>query len=102
MRIIDIEEIRPKQYEANIERYGESGCIICGKPLNDREYIQGDCWLHWLPNGEVTDSDELDGKIPDCADLGWWQIGRTCYKHFLKAAHEKPAREWLIENGYNE
>lgn len=99
MRLIDIDKIRTKNYEANCEIYGDGGCIICGRPLNDRDMNAGH-FLHWLPNGDVTDSTELDGIIPDSHDLGWWQVGNTCYKNFLKAAYEKPVLEWRQENNY--
>ena len=65
----------------------------------DMEYGK---FVHLLPNGDITDSQELDGKIPDNHDLGWWQVGCTCYKNFLKAAHTKPVKTWMVENGYAE
>ena len=57
-------------------------------------------FVHMLPNGDITDSQELDGKIPENHDLGWWQVGCTCYKNFLKSAHTKPVKTWMVENGY--
>lgn len=99
MKVINLDEIRPKQYESNIERYGEDGCIICGRPLSERD-MQNGKFVHMLPNGDITDSQELDGKIPDNCDLGWWQVGCTCYKNFLKAAYTKPIKTWMVENGY--
>lgn len=101
MKVINLDEIRPKQYKSNIERYGEDGCIICGRPLSERDMENGK-FVHMLPNGDITDSQELDGKIPDNADLGWWQVGCTCYKNFLKAANTKPVKTWMVENGYSE
>ena len=59
-------------------------------------------FVHMLPNGDITDSQELDGKIPENHDLGWWQVGCTCYKNFLKSAHTKPVKTWMVENGYAE
>jgi hypothetical protein len=99
MKVINLDEIRPKQYESNIERYGEDGCIICGRPLSERDMENGK-FVHMLPNGDITDSQELDGKIPENHDLGWWQVGCTCYKNFLKAAYTKPIKTWMVENGY--
>lgn len=101
MKVINLDEIRPKQYESNIERYGEDGCIICGRPLSERD-MQNGKFVHMLPNGDITDSQELDGKIPDNYDLGWWQVGCTCYKNFLKAAYTKPVKTWMVENGFAE
>ena len=101
MKVINLDEIRPKQYESNIERYGEDGCIICGRPLSERDMENGK-FVHMLPNGDITDSQELDGKIPENHDLGWWQVGCTCYKNFLKAAYTKPVKTWMVENGYAE
>lgn len=98
MKVIDIDKIRTSNYESNIDRYGEGDtCIICGRPLNDRDLTSGK-WLHFLPNGDVTDSQELDGVIKDNWDLGWFQVGCTCYKNFLKAAEEKPVKTWIVEN----
>ena len=91
MKVINLDEIRPKQYESNIERYGQDGCIICGRPLSERDMENGK-FVHMLPNGDITDSQELDGKIPENHDLGWWQVGCTCYKNFLKAAYTKPVK----------
>ena len=101
MKVINLYEIRPKQYESNIERYGVGGCIICGRPLSKRDLENGK-FVHWLPNGDITDSQELDGKIPDNHDLGWWQVGCSCFKNFLKAAYTKPVKTWMVENGYAE
>ena len=99
MKVINLDEVRPKQYESNIERYGVGGCIICGRPLSERDMNDGK-FVHMLPNGDITDSQELDGKIPENHDLGWWQVGCTCYKNFLKAAYTKPVKTWMAENGY--
>ena len=99
MKVINLDEIRPKQYESNIERYGADGCIICGRPLSERD-MQNGKFVHMLPNGDITDSQELDGMIPCNEDLGWWQVGCTCYKNFLKAAYSKPVKTWMFENGY--
>ena len=99
MKVINLDEVRPRQYESNIERYGEGGCVICGRPLSERDMENGK-FVHMLPNGDITDSQELDGKIPENHDLGWWQVGCTCYKNFLKAAYIKPVKTWMAENGY--
>ena len=99
MKVINLDEIRPKQYDFNIERYGVGGCVICGKPLSKRDMETGK-YVHMLPNGDITDSRELDGRIPENRDLGWWQVGCTCYKNFLKAARTKPVKTWMAENGY--
>lgn len=101
MKVINLDEIRPKQYEQNIERHGESGCIICGRPLSKKDMEHGK-YVHLLPNGDITDSMELDGKIPGNEDLGWFPVGCTCHKHFLKAAQEKSVSAWMSENGYAE
>lgn len=71
MRVINLDEIRPEQYESNIERYGVGGCIICGRPLSERDMENGK-FVHWLPNGDITDSQELDGKITDNHRLPEW------------------------------
>ena len=60
MKVINLDEIRPKQYKSNIERYGEDGCIICGRPLSERD-IENGKFVHMLPNGDITDSQELGG-----------------------------------------
>lgn len=99
MKVINLDTIRPKQYESNIDRYGEDGCIICGRPMNDRD-INAGYWVHMLPNGDITDSHELDGVIPDYADLGWWQVGCTCYRNFMKAANEVPVKEWRKQENW--
>lgn len=101
MRIANLFDLRTEQYERNEERYRCDGecCIICGKPLKNSDIAAGH-WVHWLPNGDITDSQELIGVIPDCAELGWWQIGNTCYRNFLKAAHDVPVMTWRAEQGY--
>ena len=99
MKVINLDEIRPKQYESNIERYGIDGCIICGRPLSKRDMENGK-FVHMLPNGDITDSQDLDGRIPETHELGWWQVGCTCYKNFLRAAYTKPVKTWMAENGY--
>lgn len=98
MRVINLDNIRSKQYEINVENYGECGCLICGRPMTARD-IQKGYFLHLLPNGDVTDSRE-SLNIPDNEELGWWQVGCTCYKNFLKAAEEKPVKTWKVEQGY--
>ena len=59
-------------------------------------------FVHMLPNGDITDSRELDGKIPDNHDLGWWQVGCPSPKTSLQAAYTKPIKTWMVENGYAE
>lgn len=101
MKVINIDKLRTSQYWTNIDRYGEGDdiCLICGKPLSNKD-IQSGNWVHFLPNGDITDSKELDGIIPDSHDLGWWQVGNTCYRNFMKAATETPVKEWRIQNHY--
>ena len=77
MKVINLDEIRPKQYESNIERYGEDGCIICGRPLSERDMEQ----LKFLPKLRLTeaqlqkilkdrDYETLDVSNGECASDG--------------------------------
>ena len=99
MKVINLNEIRPNQYERNIERYGEDGCLICGKPMTEKDW-QACKKVHYLPNGDITDSMALEGVIPESMDLGWWMVGCTCYKNFLKASREVAVKTWRVENNF--
>ena len=99
MKVISLDEIRSKQYKSNIERYGVAGCIICGRPLSERD-MQNGKFLHLMTTGDLTDSQVVEDGCS--IDQGWFQVGCTCYKNFLKAASVKPVKVWKQEVGYRE
>ena len=99
MKVINLDEIRPNLYESNIERYGQGGCIICGRPLSERD-MQNGKFLHLMTTGDLTDSQVVEDGCS--IDQGWFQVGCTCYKNFLKAASVKPVKVWKQEVGYRE
>jgi len=74
-------------WQRNLERHGETGCAICGKPVkgepgaNTHEGHVLDTrngWM-WAPDGwdEMTDEDR--SKYGDVDDYGWWPIGPDCH-----------------------
>lgn len=52
-------------------------CLICGKAVNKTSNIK---MLRLVCNGDyITDN---EGAF--AGDLGWYPVGNTCYKRFLK------------------
>lgn len=52
-------------------------CVICGRPVKDTVNIK---MLRLVCGGDyITDSED---DFED--DLGWFPVGNTCYKRFLK------------------
>lgn len=99
MRVIDLAEIQTKDYDKNCDRWGDDGCIICGRPLNEKDMKEGK-FLHLMTTGDLTDSQVVEDGCS--IDQGWFQVGCTCYKNFLKAASVKPVKVWKQEVGYTE
>lgn len=95
MKVINLDNIRPANYEANAARNGYMDtCLICGRKLKPTDKNM----VHYLPNGDITD-EQLD-FIPACEELGWWEVGNTCYKTFQRLAHSVTVMEWKTANGY--
>ena len=77
MKKILLEEIRSKQYENNIEAYGEwsDTCICCGKRTDEKYSIQ------MTTDGYLVDAEyELENS------QGCFPIGKICLKKFNKKA----------------
>jgi hypothetical protein len=72
-----LEEIRTKQYENNIERYGEYSdtCICCGKRTVEKYSIQ-----------MTTDGYLVDADYEVKNSQGFFSIGKICLNKFNKKA----------------
>lgn len=101
MKIINLDSIRDlKRYDANCDRYGDDGCIICGMPMKDRDLQEGK-WVHLFTNGDISDypQDLTNEQGGTRLDQGFFQVGCTCYRKFIRMAHEVNAEEYFQANG---
>lgn len=83
--------------EKNEEKYGCGWvCCICGKPIDKhKEYHM----LHMCPDGTLVD--DIHDPITDfdeCAEMGYFEVGSTCYKKFLKNAKEMTKEEIIKQH----
>lgn len=80
--------------ERNEDLYGgDVVCCVCGKPIEDHKKCK---MLHMMPDGTLVD-DEQDQitEIDPCAEMGYFEVGSSCYKKFLKNAIEMTKEEIL-------
>ena len=69
-REINLESVRSKNYDANLERLGEHSntCFICGKRT------ASDAYVHYTTDGNLTNN-------PEHADSqGLYSVGSECLK----------------------
>lgn len=70
--------------ELNECKYGCSDvCAICGKPIKKNGYM-----LHMMPDGMLVDDPHEEIKFDICTEMGYFEVGSTCYKNFQKKAVE--------------
>lgn len=83
----DIESI-----EANECRCGSGDvCAICGRPMKSKRI-----WLHLMPDGMLVDDPNEEIIVEECAEMGYFEVGETCFKKkFLKNAIEMTKEEIL-------
>ena len=74
------------------DEMANGGCCLCGRKLkNEHNYM-----LHLMPDGTlVDDKDDPITEIPDCAELGYWGCGATCYINFIADAKDETKEEIL-------
>lgn len=78
--------VSPKR-EANTETSWNKGvepmniCGCCGKELTGARHS-----LRLIEGGEYFT--EYEGQLEESSDMGWFLVGNTCYKKFLKNATE--------------
>lgn len=96
MRVIGLNEIRSPKYFENEEKYGNAGCLICGKPIKEdnKKY-----WVHLTIIGDICEDngeikDEANGAPEEIAQ-GWFEVGRTCFNKFRKSAHIESTDEYI-------
>lgn len=82
---IAYEKIRAKDYEKWEYRdcdceHGDCPCIVCGKTVKNAKTVRQ---LRLYAGGELLTDSEEPG-LED--DMGWFPVGATCYKKFLKMA----------------
>ena len=87
-------EIARKQRNEDLYGCGDV-CVMCGKPVKKRDFNEHK-WLHMCPDGSLVDDkhDPITG-FDECAEMGYFEVGSTCYKHFLKNAVEMTKEEIL-------
>lgn len=76
--------------DERLDDAGMCGCCLCGKAIKD---VQTKLMLHWLPNGAFVDDKDNPIEVEPCADLGYWEVGKTCYSRFLRTAQNKTKEE---------
>lgn len=81
--------------ERNESRGGEENCCMCGKPI-DKESTQRLHLLHMCPDGTLVDDRHEPIEFEPTSEMGYFYIGDTCYKRFLKKAKEM-SREEILE-----
>ena len=80
--------------ERNEDLYGCGDvCCICGKPIEGHKKYH---MLHMMPDGTLVDdiNDQIT-EIDPCAEMGYFEVGSTCYKKFLQNATEMTKEEIL-------
>ena len=94
MQAIDLDKIRTYKDDFDVDC-----CLICNKPLKERDFANGKGhYLHWLPDGTVTDT-----EVPVKAgwELGWWQVGCSCYKRFKQIATKATVEQFENEEWFD-
>jgi hypothetical protein len=75
---IDLEEIRAKEYQNNIDRLGENTntCFICGKRIKNMEKAK---YVHYLTNGNIISygGDDVEDS------QGFFPVGSDCAKRLV-------------------
>lgn len=72
---------------------GEDNCIICGRPLSMHKNLRS---LHMCPDGTLVDDIDNPIQFEDCCEMGYFDVGQTCYNNFKERAVEM-TREEIIE-----
>lgn len=88
---VSLEKISTPNRKEVTDFYGYGGekngreyecCLCCGKPV----YLdKNPKMLHLFTNGMLTDYDGCLGKDKD---QGWFYVGNSCYRKFLKMKKE--------------
>lgn len=60
-------------------------CGCCGREIKNLETAKA---LHLIEGGRYFTEDERTINEKEGADMGWWTVGPTCYKKFLKNKKE--------------
>lgn len=75
---IDLEEIRVKEYQNNIDRLGDgtNTCFICGKRIKKMENAK---YVHYLTNGNIVSygGDDIENS------QGFFPVGSDCAKRLV-------------------
>lgn len=90
---LEINKIRNSDYDEQAERsdmnYKEGWlqCPICGKQAEVEKNFNAGRKLHLIDGGGTICDEETE---QDCtgSDVGWWPVGTTCWKKWMKAIKE--------------
>ena len=77
------EQNEEKAYKKGFSTNNICGC--CGKGIENMETAKA---LHLIEGGSYFTEDKRTINESHGADMGWWVVGPTCYKKFLKNRKE--------------
>ena len=95
MKAYKLTLVEEDRKERNESRGGEENCCMCGKPIT-KENAQGLHMLHMCPDGILVDDRHDPIEFEPTSEMGYFYVGDTCYKRFLKKAKEM-SREEILE-----
>lgn len=95
MKAYKLTLVEEDRKERNESRGGEENCCMCGKPIA-KEKAQGLHMLHMCPDGTLVDDRHDPIEFEPTSEMGYFYVGDTCYKRFLKKAKEM-SREEILE-----
>jgi hypothetical protein len=74
---IDLENVRSKRYDDNVERHGEfsNTCFLCGKPTAEKLHV------HYTTDGMLIDTTD---DSEETNSQGFFPIGSECAKKLPK------------------
>jgi len=75
--MINVDDVRSKNYDRNIEREGwgtdgRDNCILCGRIIEDTTH-----WIRMTVFGELV---EPDAEVPEANDQGCFPVGSGCLR----------------------
>lgn len=73
---------------------GNNPCVMCGKEIKENGKFY---YLHMCPDGTLIDDQDDPIEFEPQCEMGYFPVGMSCYKRFLKQAKDV-TKEYALEH----